>query len=228
MESNMLDKITKIFSVATLAVFYLMALFNIGYFYVVGFHFIGVTDISNIVYSFGLVFLFAVLFAFFGIFIWLMIDAIAQLWPQLSKGVQVACAVIIICILLAGLVLLLQLDTGKVSAATACVVAGFVGIFSLLVLHREWKSKGTVKPFPLALATVLVSLAGVVSGFAVAEQQIASDATYEVQTKSGVLSGVKILRSSSSGFIVYQDNRILFIPSSEVRLISGPVGKREN
>jgi|ERR1700733_12428852 hypothetical protein len=96
----MLDTVTKIFSIVTLAVLYLMALFNIGYFYVVGFHFIGVTDISNIVYSFGVVFLFAILFVFFGIFIWLITGAIADLWPKFPKKVQGACALIVICILL--------------------------------------------------------------------------------------------------------------------------------
>jgi hypothetical protein len=224
----MLDTVTKIFSIVTLAVLYLMALFNIGYFYVIGFHFIGVTDISNIVYSFGLVFLFATLFVFFGIFIWLMIGAIADSWPKFPKKVQVACALILVCILLAGLVFLLRLDTKNVSTATAGIAAGFIGILVSLILHREWKSKGTVDPFPVALAALLVSLAAVIGGFAIAEQQIVSDANYEVLTKSGVLSGVKILRSSSNGFIVYQDNRILFVPSGEVRLISGPVGKREN
>ena len=224
----MLDTVTKIFSIVTLAVLYLMSLFNIGYFYVVGFHFIGVTDISNIVYSFGLVFLFAMLFLAFGLFFWLLIETISHLWPQLPKKFQVACAVIMICILLVGLVLLIRLDTKNVSATTAAIAAGFVGILTLLILHREWKSKGTVDPFPLVLAAVLVSLGAMIGGFSVAEQQIASDATYEVLTKSGVISGVKILRSSSSGFIVYQDNRILFVPSGEVRLISGPVGKRDN
>jgi hypothetical protein len=224
----MLDTITKIFSIATLAILYLMALFNIGYFYVVGFHFIGVTDITNIVYSFGLVFLFAVLFVFFGIFIRVLLGAIAQIWPKLPKKVQVACVLIMVCILLAVLVLLVRLDTKNLSMTTAGIGAGFAGILISLVLHREWKSKGKVDPFPVSLAAVLVSLTGVIAGIAIAEQQIASDANYEVLTKSGVLSGVKILRSSSNGFIVYQDNRILFVPSGEVRLISGPVGKRES
>jgi hypothetical protein len=115
----------------------------------------------------------------------------------------------------------------NVSTATAGIAAGFVGILISLILHREWRSKGAVDPFPVALAAVLISLASVIGGFAIAEQQIVSDADYEVQTKSGVLSGVKILRSSSNGFIVYQDNRILFVPSGEVRLISGPVGNEK-
>ena len=209
----MLDTVTKIFSIVTLAVLYLMALFNIGYFYVVGFHFIGVTDISNIVYSFGLIFLFAMLFVAFGLFFWLLIGAVTNLWPQLPKKFQVASAVIVICILLVGLVLLIRLDTRNLSAATVAIGAEFVGILISLILHREWKSKGTVEPFAIALAAVLVSLGGVIGGFAVAEQQIGSDVIYEVLTKSGVISGAKILRSSSNGFIVYQDNRILFVPS---------------
>jgi hypothetical protein len=38
----MFDNLTKVASVATLAVLYLTALFNVGYFYAIGFHFIGV------------------------------------------------------------------------------------------------------------------------------------------------------------------------------------------
>jgi hypothetical protein len=39
----MFDNLTKVASFATLAVLVLTALFNVGYFYEIGFHFIGVS-----------------------------------------------------------------------------------------------------------------------------------------------------------------------------------------
>jgi hypothetical protein len=45
----MLDQLAKAVSIATIVGLYLTAIFNIGYFYVIGYHFIGVIDISNVV-----------------------------------------------------------------------------------------------------------------------------------------------------------------------------------
>ena len=61
---SMFDNLTKVASFATLAVLVLTALFNVGYFYEIGFHFIGVIDISNVVYAFGLVLVLALVFLF--------------------------------------------------------------------------------------------------------------------------------------------------------------------
>lgn len=42
---------------------------------------------------------------------------------------------------------------------------------------------------------------------------------YSLSTKSGVIINAKILRTSSSGFIVYSDRSVQFIPLAEIRSV---------
>src|SRR4051794_16354740 len=50
----MLEKIGKYLPAISLLALASLSFFNIGYFWRIGLHFLGVTDLSNIVYSFGL------------------------------------------------------------------------------------------------------------------------------------------------------------------------------
>jgi hypothetical protein len=59
---DMLDKLAKYVPHISILSFILVAIFNIGFFYKVGIHFLGVIDINNLVYPLGFV-LAVVLFA---------------------------------------------------------------------------------------------------------------------------------------------------------------------
>jgi len=50
------EKIREYWPFVSLIALAIVSIFNIGYFYRVGIHFIGVMDLTNIAYSFGLVF----------------------------------------------------------------------------------------------------------------------------------------------------------------------------
>ncbi|MEA2876881.1 MAG: hypothetical protein QOF14_2077 [Hyphomicrobiales bacterium] len=52
----MLDKLLKYWPLVTVASLAIVSVFNVGYFSVIGLHFVGVMDLTNIVYSIGLVF----------------------------------------------------------------------------------------------------------------------------------------------------------------------------
>jgi hypothetical protein len=52
----MLDDVAKYLPAISIFVLVLGAIFNIGFFYEVGFQFIGVVDINNLVYPFGFIF----------------------------------------------------------------------------------------------------------------------------------------------------------------------------
>jgi hypothetical protein len=52
----MLERLLKYWPVITVSALAVVSVFNIGYFSILGLHFIGVMDLSNIVYSVGLVF----------------------------------------------------------------------------------------------------------------------------------------------------------------------------
>jgi hypothetical protein len=51
----MLEKISKVWPLVTVAAFAIVSIFNVGYFVMPGLHFIGVMDVSNIVYPTGLI-----------------------------------------------------------------------------------------------------------------------------------------------------------------------------
>jgi hypothetical protein len=50
----MLDGVTKILAVASAIAVVALSFFNIGYFSKIGFHFLGIVDLNNLVYAFGL------------------------------------------------------------------------------------------------------------------------------------------------------------------------------
>src|SRR6185295_8989176 len=110
----MLDTVTKIFSIVTLGVLCLMALFNIGYFYIVGFHFIGVTDISNVVYSFGLIFASALILSLLGSFIWLLFNRVVDAWTRLKRNIQWVIFAISTIVATSVIVFLLKTDAADV------------------------------------------------------------------------------------------------------------------
>jgi hypothetical protein len=55
------------------------------------------------------------------------------------------------------------------------------------------------------------------SGALVCTVQMKSAQTFDVATKDRVIGNAKILRSSSSGFLIYADERVAYIPSGEIR-----------
>src|SRR5690242_7124422 len=52
----MLERLLKYWPIIAAAALAIVSVFNIGYFTIIGLHFIGVMDLSNIVYAIGLVF----------------------------------------------------------------------------------------------------------------------------------------------------------------------------
>src|SRR5262245_57319689 len=63
MGPKMLERLTKALPLISLGAFTIFSIFNVGYFWHIGLHFIGVVDISNLVYSFGLALVALVVFS---------------------------------------------------------------------------------------------------------------------------------------------------------------------
>jgi len=53
-EAAVLDTVSRYASAISLAAIALLSIFNIGYFWKIGLHFLGLIDLTNLVYSFGL------------------------------------------------------------------------------------------------------------------------------------------------------------------------------
>jgi hypothetical protein len=206
----MLDNISKATPAITLIAVAAFSIFNIGYFWKVGIHFLGVLDFSNLVYTFGLsmTFLFILLhlgafvarkqagpvrllllgllgtgFTFLGIFGPKLLD--------ISESVANAIILIGLCISLSGF-------SGWAWARYEAfgIVRGDIVLFILL-----------------AVATIFQA------GLFTASFEMASGRTYQVSTARGVIDGVRILKSSSAGFVLLADNRVMFVPQSQIREI---------
>jgi hypothetical protein len=61
----------------------------------------------------------------------------------------------------------------------------------------------------------------IIVGGLIAKRQVSSnDVHYDIISKTGTFSDVRMVRSSSSGFIFSQLGRVMFVPMGEVRLVS--------
>jgi hypothetical protein len=214
---SMFDNLTKVASFATLAVLVLTALFNVGYFYEIGFHFIGVIDISNVVYAFGLVLVLALVFLFLGGLVAVGYETVMELWVGFPNGLKLAVAFLSLLAFTAGVWELRKLQYDEAQLALA-IVAPSIGAGAVLLSLKHWPNANA--KVAMLLGLVIGSLGILLGGAAMARQQIArSDVHYDIVTKSGAFVDVRILRSSSSGFVFSAGDHILFVPSGEVRLI---------
>ncbi|WP_154073301.1 hypothetical protein [Bradyrhizobium erythrophlei] len=218
----MLDKITKIVSIGTVVGLYLTALFNIGYFYVVGYHFIGLVDISNVAYTFGLVVFFLLVFLLLTGFVSILAEQLYKVILLLSEKVRKILAAILAVIMLTGVPLGLYFWVLAVPGHFASgLIIPLAGIAAGAIAYVQWK-KGTVPDWKLVgVSIVFISFGTIVVGGLISKFQIASvEVHYDIITKTGSFSDVRLVRSSSAGIIFSQLGRVMFVPMGEVRFLS--------
>jgi hypothetical protein len=215
----MIDKAVKYLSMLSFAVLYLTALFNIGYFLFVGIHFIGVIDVSNIVYTFALIFMFLIIFLMLGSLLEFLFRRIGDLGIPLNyipASLRIATGFVLIVAALIGFAFL---ATQKPKGYPA-VLFLFVGTILAIAAYKQWKKTNVVEFGLIGGSIVFTSFGVLVVGAAIAQQQRDNPLIhYDVITKSGSFNDVRIMRSSSSGVIFAQDSRMIFVPSGEIRLI---------
>jgi hypothetical protein len=223
----MLDRLAKAVSTVTIVGLYLTAVFNIGYFYNIGYHFIGVIDVSNVVYTFGLVVLFLILFLIVvGALIAGGIAVYEQtlLWSQKVRqvlGVLLALVVLVVVVVFLLLIIPERNTEANLSATTLILPLG--GLAVGVVAYLKWKKDGSSFPdWRLTFASFILISAGMIAvGGLIAKLQVSSDEVhYDIVSKTNTFSDVRILRSSSSGIIFSQLGRVMFVPMGELRLIS--------
>ena len=103
----------------------------------------------------------------------------------------------------------------RLTALFFCAIA----IILLAVEYADYKKYHKVGISGGSLTLIISILALYYLGRAVAEHQIYTvKTTYEFEVNYLPIFG-KILRSSSTGFIVFTDERILFLPQGEIRRV---------
>jgi hypothetical protein len=217
----MLETITKYWVALTFGALAVVSVFNIGYFSVVGLHFIGVMDLSNIVYSVGFVAAMIIIFAvFFPHQIVVALQEVAarpDAMPRLQRIAKIVFVVLAVAFTIG-----LFIHRPYIS-----IVGLFAVYFVLAYLALGGYAYGMLlhfgKPLPWRFVCALVA-GGLFTvlwvGAAVAYNQAAGTTTlYNVTTKDAEFGNVRLVRSSSSGFIISRDKQIIYIPAGELKKI---------
>ncbi|MBX3528057.1 MAG: hypothetical protein KF904_17795 [Rhodoblastus sp.] len=198
----------------------LASLFNIGFFTIIGIHFIGFIDISNVVYSFGLVFLISTPLFFF---LFYFIDALE--FSQNSEAVKrsnwfckrifLPAASIIAATIIGGVIFF----NWKFYSYVFAMLTVTGSVFLSVQLLWEYKSKGSLSVSSIGLIAIIAAFFAVILGSASAERQMRVGEKYYISTNATQHIEARIIRTSSYGVILYAAERVMFIPMSELKLI---------
>jgi hypothetical protein len=219
----MLKRFSELLPAVTAAALIVTALFNIGFFNSVGIHFLGVVDLSNVVYTFGLA---------FGLILSVAIlvgqsalEAHGKHNPDFVKQFSqfTTVSLIVKIALIVAVILPLIPQFREHMAPYASIVGYYLSIFfitALMCANRAYLAYRAEKKMlvgevasSLGFTVVTVFLAGAY----IAHQNIFELTTYTVTTKNGTtLNQARLVRSSSSGFLVATDGAIRFLPSGEI------------
>jgi hypothetical protein len=213
MEVLMIDFISRYISTISLAAVAALSIFNIGYFWKIGLHFIGLVDLSNLVYSAGL--------ALSAIAIVLMVASNVvprkpARWKLIAAGILGAGVSTWGIFKFSPRTLDPQLiENGAILVGFAISgTAAFNWLLQRYQITRVWDGRdiGLIVFFSYSI----IFQAGIFT----AALELSNRLTYTVTTKGGdVLQDVRILRSASAGFILAIEGHVVFIPQAEIRSV---------
>jgi len=216
----MLDRLLKLWPLLTVVSLTVVSVFNIGYFSIIGLHFIGVVDLTNIVYSVGLVFGFVI--APLMMFPDNLIEALKAVAAKpdapyrLNKAMKYITAVLVLSFTI-GLFIhqpyISIMGLFAIYFVAACLIsAGYA--------YAMWLHIGDIPPriiFGLVAAGLFTIMW--VGGWVAHNQAFGSPTLYKVTTKDSEYDKVRLVRSSSSGFIIARDKQIIYLPAGELKSI---------
>ncbi|MDA9400907.1 MULTISPECIES: hypothetical protein [Bradyrhizobium] len=210
-------------AITTLAVL-VLSVFNIGYFSKVGLHFLGVMDLTNLVYS--LSFIIAIMAGSLGVYWW------GDYFESLLKNIgepagrkKIAWIVgvfVVMMVTLAWGLFHFYPSTKPVHflgdrlAAVAWVVMSAMLVAAHYVRWTRTRRIGIGNGF---FSFVVVALTIYWVGRAVAEHElyiVTTSYAFTLKDRTVPMTG-KILRASSSGFLVFTGNRVAFLPLGEIK-----------
>jgi hypothetical protein len=209
----MIDFITRYVSAISLSAVAALSIFNIGYFWKIGLHFMGLIDLANLVYSAGLALVAIVLLIMVA---WLVMPRKPALWKLIAAGIIGTSLSIWGVLKFSPRTLDPQLvENGAILLGFA--ITGIATLAWLLERYRitpvwNWPDSGLI----LLFSCVIMFQAGVFTS----ALELSDRLTYTVTTKSGdVLMDSRILRSAAAGFILASDGHIVFVPSAEIKSV---------
>jgi hypothetical protein len=209
----------------------LLSVFTVGYFSKIGLHFLGVVDVSNLVYSFGLTFGFVTLFATF-------VNGDTARWMRalaedgsflefLVFGWKVAILPLFVIFMIAHVLPKHPWNpTIFAKDVFVFVVMMIAGLWLMAIIYTRYITAEVLVGAEVSGAVFLAVLLTYDGGRMQASMEVFSKKNlYNISLKTkepqkdcpeSVLKDVRIVRSSSSGFIIAIDGLISFIPKEEV------------
>jgi hypothetical protein len=228
---QMLDVVARILPAASAIAIAALTIFNVGYFWRIGIHFLGVIDFNNFVYSFGLAFgLLIVLYLFLQKWVTSFSEPVSEAFRRRTMRTTN------IFMGIGGGVFLLgpfvvgfygwhhskhEFYSWHEALRAGVVLAGYVLFWTNWSVQSflRYQTSGVVSKFDLLALPLALGMFLQAGRFAAEWQMIASD-TYIVTTKGAekqaTIENARLLRASSNGFIVFAEQRILLIPHSAI------------
>jgi hypothetical protein len=205
-------------SIISLAAIAFVSVFNVGYFWRLGLHFMGVTDLTNIAYSFGQAAV--VLFVIFLFVPRLVRYSMAPLEAdQISRFLRFRNLIMLIA---SGVIIFALLGRPKylpnhVAQDGVMTLGLLIGIYGLLKWHwLRYRVLGKNELAEVGMLGVLIIGAVFNTGLFSASLATVSPETYVITTKSKVLENVRIMRASSIGLVLFVDDAGIYIPQPEI------------
>jgi hypothetical protein len=209
-----IDFITRYISALSLAVVTTLSILNIGYFWKIGLPFLGLIDFSNLVYSLGV--------SLTVIFVAGVIASMAVRKDATPVHVLTT-AVIGSAISLIGIFRVSFRSLDPQLSDNSLILIGFVMGGSALASRVWGKPEARSDWRNLAVLGLGWSAIAFQAGVCQAALDLSDRFKYSVSTKSGVIDNARILRSSSSGFLLAVDGKIRFVPHGEIKDVTSQV-----
>jgi hypothetical protein len=208
----MLDFLSRYVSAISLAVAVALSVFNIGYYWNIGLHFLGLADLTNLVYSAGLSF--AVLSVWGGIIVAIARNEFSM--PSLLAGI-------------AGSAMLSTWGLWHIEVRgpdpqlfeNLITLIGFAmgGAYFLAFMRQRRKASGAWDYKDLVVVAFSLFTTTFQAGVCAAAIERTDRITYTVNTKSGVMTDARVLRSGAAGFLLVVDGNVMFVPHGEIRSV---------
>ena len=221
----MLDVVAKMLPAAATIAVASLSMFNVGYFWNIGLHFLGIVDWNNIVYSFGLAFGLWMTLAFVGLkLVGIFSEPASELSVHRSRRTSKIVMWIGFGIFFIASLIPERFISDIVGAGAKLVGALLAWSAWSFQASLDYNTSGVAKADDLILVVLLPFLIFFQAGTFVAAWQMTNLDTYTVGTTKGAsIENARLLRASSAGFIVFAEERVLFIPQSQIaRIMATP------
>lgn len=220
----MLERFAGMLPLVSVVALLALAAFNIGYFGLIGIHFLGVVDLSNIVYSFALSFgLIGIMSGLLGANWFDDIADMAKRSGAYERFRYFTLAVKIAALLLGGLAIFGYWQSWfSWGSFEGAMLGALFALFFVLVLETQfaWHLNGSIKLGEIIFVAFMGVMTATMAGRYMAMSSMTRGPTYTIVTKANhEIQGVRIMRSSSSGFIFAIDRVIYYFPQGELKSI---------